>query len=109
MGQDPDEVDRLLRAIMPHAPEVLHHVFALEGRSLRSFLLQISLTRSLGANEVLLGLNSVESKAGYLVQIIAVELYKASKAISPKVWFCLSTVATRAKVYRRTYPLVQMI
>lgn len=53
------------------------------------FLSQASLTKSLGANEVLLGLNTVESKVAYLVQIIAVELYKASKEISPKVWFAL--------------------
>lgn len=46
-----------------------------------------SLTKSLGANEVLLGLNTVESKVAYLLQIIAIELYKASKAISPKVRF----------------------
>ena len=37
MAQNSDEVDRLLRAVMPQAPEVLHHVFALEGKSLRSF------------------------------------------------------------------------
>ncbi|CAD6588408.1 MAG: hypothetical protein ASARMPREDX12_003321 [Alectoria sarmentosa] len=67
MGQHSDEVDQLLRAVLPQAPEVLHHVFSLEG-----------------ANEVLLGLNTVESKVAYLVQIIAIELYKASKAISPK-------------------------
>ena len=87
MGQHSDEVDRLLRAVIPQAPEVLHHVFALEGKALLPFLSQTSLTKSLGANEVLIGLNSVESKAAYLVQIIAVELYKASKEISPKVWF----------------------
>lgn len=46
-----------------------------------------NLTKSLGANEVLLGLNTVESKVAYLLQIIAIELYKASKAISPKVRF----------------------
>ena len=46
-----------------------------------------SLTESLGANEVLLGLTTVESKVAYLLQIIAIELYKASKAISPKVRF----------------------
>ncbi len=46
-----------------------------------------SLTKRIGANEVLLGLNTVESKVAYLVQIIATELYKASKAISPKVRF----------------------
>ena len=46
-----------------------------------------SLTKCLGANEVLLGLNTVESKVAYLVQIIAIELYKANKAISPKVRF----------------------
>ena len=85
MAQHSDEVDRLLRTIMPHAPEVLHHVFALEGKSSRSSMSQACLTKSLGANEVLLGLNTVESKAAYLVQIIAVELYKASKAISSKV------------------------
>ena len=51
------------------------------------FLSQASLTKSLGANEVLLGLNTVESKVAYLVQIIAVELYKASKEISPRVRF----------------------
>lgn len=45
------------------------------------------LTEGLGANEVLLGLNTVESKVAYLVQIIAIELYKASKAISLKVRF----------------------
>lgn len=44
--------------------------------------------QSPGANEVLLGLNTVESKVAYLVHIIAIELYKASKAISPKVQFC---------------------
>lgn len=38
MGQHSDEVDQLLRAVMPQAPEVLHHVFSLEGKSLRSFL-----------------------------------------------------------------------
>lgn len=38
MAQHSDEVDQLLRAIMPQAPEVLHHVFALEGKSLQSFL-----------------------------------------------------------------------
>lgn len=48
----------------------------------------VSLTKSLGANEVLLGLKTVESKMAYLVQIIAVELYKASKAISQKVRVC---------------------
>ena len=48
------------------------------------------LTKSLGANEVLLGLNTVESKVAYLIQIIAIELYKASKAISPKVRFVKS-------------------
>ena len=31
---DDDEVDQLLRAVMPHAPEFLHHVLALEGMSL---------------------------------------------------------------------------
>ena len=46
-----------------------------------------NLMKSLGANEVLLGLNTVESKVAYLLQIIAIELYKASKAISPKVRF----------------------
>lgn len=44
-----------------------------------------SLMKSPGANEVLLGLNTVESKVAYLLHIIAIELYKASKAISPKV------------------------
>lgn len=38
MAQHSDEVDRLLRAIMPQAPEVLHHVFALEGKSIGLFL-----------------------------------------------------------------------
>ena len=37
MAQHSDEVDRLLRAVMPQAPDILHHVFALEGKSLRSF------------------------------------------------------------------------
>ena len=87
MAQHSDEVDRLLRAVMPQAPEFLHHVFALEGKSLRSFLSHATLTRSLGGNEALLGLNTVESKVAYLIQIIAVELYKASKAISAKVRF----------------------
>ena len=87
MAQRSDEVDQLLRSVMPQAPEVLHHVFALEGKSLRSISSRASLTKSLGANEVLLGLNTVESKVAYLIQIIAVELYKASKAISAKVWF----------------------
>lgn len=87
MAQHSDGVDRLLRTVMPEAPEVLHHVFALEGKSLKAFLSYASLTKSLGANEVLLGLNTVESKVAYLVQIIAVELYKASKSINPKVRF----------------------
>ena len=40
MAQHSDEVDQLLRAVMPQAPEVLHHVFALEGKSLQSLPLQ---------------------------------------------------------------------
>ena len=38
MGQHSDEVDQLLRAVLPQAPEVLHHVFSLEGKPMRSFL-----------------------------------------------------------------------
>ena len=87
MAQHSDEVDRLLRTVMPQAPEVLHHIFALEGKSKLSFLSHASLTKSLGANEVLLGLKTVESKVAYLIQIIAIGLYKASKAISAKVRF----------------------
>ena len=34
MAQHSDAVDRLLRAVLPQAPEVLHHVFALEGKAL---------------------------------------------------------------------------
>lgn len=41
--------------------------------------------RTTGANEFLAGLGTDESKAAYLIQIIAVELYKASKAIDPTV------------------------
>lgn len=41
MAQHSDEVDQLLRAVMPQAPEVLHHVFALEGKSSRSFLFSL--------------------------------------------------------------------
>lgn len=46
-----------------------------------------SLTKTPGANEVLLGLNTIESKVAYLLHIIAIELYKASKEISSKVRF----------------------
>ncbi|KAK4695193.1 hypothetical protein P7C71_g2517, partial [Lecanoromycetidae sp. Uapishka_2] len=57
-------MDKLISSAMQQAPQVLHHIFSLEG-----------------ANEVLTGLETVESKAAYLIQIIAVELYKASKSI----------------------------
>lgn len=43
------------------------------------------LTTHVGANEVLTGLKTEESKAAYLIQIIAIELHKASKAIDPAV------------------------
>lgn len=82
-----DEVDQLLRAAMQLAPAFMHHVFSLEGKSCGRFRSRTSLTKSSGANEVLLGLNTVESKVAYLIQIIAIELYKASKAISPRVRF----------------------
>jgi hypothetical protein len=45
------------------------------------------LTGSIGANEVLTGLKTTESKAGYLIHIIAVELYKASKSIDATVCY----------------------
>ncbi|KAL2051335.1 hypothetical protein ABVK25_008387 [Lepraria finkii] len=72
----PDKIDLLIGKTMAQAPDVLHHIFALEG-----------------ANEVLIALNTEAGKVAYLVHAIAVELYNADKSIDSTAGLTLLTLA----------------
>ena len=82
----PDKIDLLIGNTMAQAPEVLHHIFALEGtlNQLPPMCCR-NANRVLGANEVLAGLTTEEQKVAYLVHAIAVELYLADKSIDATV------------------------
>ncbi|KAL6715710.1 hypothetical protein ACLMJK_006671 [Lecanora helva] len=66
MAEQHDSIRTLLKKTFKQAPQILHHVFALDG-----------------ANETLASLSNAESKVAYLLHMIALELYKASKEIDP--------------------------
>lgn len=82
-------MDGLVGAVMRHAPEFMHRVYALEGipepRSLTELGRTQLLTCRTGANEILLDLKNEESKVAYLIHITATVLDKASSAIDPMV------------------------
>ncbi|KAL9098788.1 MAG: hypothetical protein Q9163_005614 [Psora crenata] len=66
MAQHTHNISDLVKAVMRHAPEIMHHIYALEG-----------------ANEVLLDLDNEESKVAYLIRATAMVLHKSSIAIDP--------------------------
>ncbi|KAL9123625.1 MAG: hypothetical protein Q9217_006959, partial [Psora testacea] len=69
------------------APEVMHHIYALEGIAellvMTKPIAALSLTKYTGANEILAQLKNEDSKVAYLIRITAIILHETSEAIDP--------------------------
>lgn len=67
------------------------------------------LTSDEGANEMMASLKTPETKVAYLIQMIAIQLHKASKEIASTVSVKQSSEQNLANIYRRSCRMVPMI
>ena len=88
MSQHTSQIDELLGKVFLQAPQIFENIFTWEGRSLTLISSNIShgnLMYDIDVNGTLASLNTLGNKIAYLIQIIALQLHRASKEIDPTV------------------------